>query len=195
MASISLVRKTWFRWAVLSVAFAAATYSAPQLNADPPKFNSVLDWAPADAVYFESTLRLKEQWDNVTSSKAWAKFTALPWVQQSWMGIQTVMAFQPAFAQQENQDLMAMLGDLASHEVAFYCDQHTIDMLSLAMQISGGANQEMAAGGAAPEDSGNAIGRGVMKVLAANLDKLQSPTIVLAAKFTDAARVKASSTA
>ncbi len=182
---------TRLRWAALGMVLAAATQATPQVEAAPPKFNSVLDWAPADTAFFSSTLRLKEQWEIVTASKAWAKFTALPYVQQAWMSVQTVMAFQPAFAQPENQDLMAMVGDLFSHEVAFYCDQHTIDVLSLGMQISGSANQEMAAGRQAGEDSGDSVGRGVMKVLAANLDKLETPTLVFAFKQSNADRVKA----
>ena len=186
--------KTKVRWVLLGALLAVTVGSAPQLQAAPPKFNSVLDWAPADTAFFTSTLRLKEQWEIVTASKAWAKFTALPYVQQAWMSVQTVMAFQPAFGQPENQDLMAMLGDLFSHEVAFYCDQHTIDALSLSMQITNAVNEmeaKIAEDGVLKESIMVLAGRAALKVLDANIDKLETPTIVLACKHSNAERIKA----
>ena len=103
-----------------------------------------MDWAPADAAHFATHLRLKEQLDIVLASKAWAKLKEQPSAQQLSQQIELVMALQPniqqGLQQPENQQLVAMLGDLFSHEVAYYVDKHAVDVLTLAMQAANQAS-------------------------------------------------------
>ncbi len=166
--------------------------------AEPTKFGNALDWVPADAAHFATHLRLKEQLDIVLASKAWAKLKEQPWAQQLSQQIELVMALQPniqqGLQQPENQQLVAMLGDLFSHEVAYYVDQHAVDVLSLAMQTANQASSAYSANLPADGDGIDpsiAMQRKMLQFLDKNRDKLEAPTIVLAFKQTDAQRVNA----
>jgi hypothetical protein len=165
--------------------------------AEPAKYGNALDWVPADAAHFATHLRLKEQLDIVLASKAWAKLKEQPWAQQFSQQIELVMAFQPniqqGLQQPENQQLIAMLGDLASHEITYYIDQHTVDMFTLTMESVNRASTSISttAGQADRPDPSIAMQRGMLKFWDENRDKIETPTIVMAFKHTDADRVKA----
>jgi len=165
-----------------------------------PKFGNALDWAPADAAMFSSSLRLKEQVDIVANSKAWAKFKEIPVVQQAILGAQLYYGMAATELNQtiqkpENQQLIDMVADLFSHEIVWYADQQTADLLGLAEDVYNSAIYNPSAFN--PKNAGNpqqndpkAAARGALKRLSSNLDKLKIPTIVFALKHTDAARVK-----
>jgi hypothetical protein len=166
-----------------------------------PKFGNALDWAPADAAVFSSTLRLKEQVEIVAKSKAWAKFKEIPAVQQAWMGAQFyygMMAteFNQTLQKPENQQLIDLVLDLLSNEIVWYGDQQTADLVGLAKDVYNAAMFSSSASDIQNarnpgHGSSNAAARGAIGRLASNLDKLKVPTIVLAFKHTDAARAKA----
>src|SRR5207244_2684188 len=87
-----------------------------------------LRWVPADAAFYSAMLRNREQLDAVLRSRAWARLKSLPAVQ---MGLQLLQAqqAQPApqvapfleiYQKPENQQLVALLGDMFSEEVFSY---------------------------------------------------------------------------
>jgi hypothetical protein len=165
-----------------------------------PKFGNALDWVPADAAIFSSSLRLKEQVDIVAKSKAWAKLKEIPVMQQAILGAQLYYGMAATELNQtiqkpENQQLIDLVADLFSHEIVWYADQQTADLVGLTLDVYNSAIYNPAAFN--PKNAGNpqpndpkAAGRGALKRLSSNLDKLKIPTIVLAFKHTDAARAK-----
>ena len=156
---------------------------------------------PADAVIFNSSLRLKEQVEIVANSKAWAKLKEIPVVQQGWMLAQMYWGMAATEANQtlqkpENQQLIDMVADLFSHEIVWYADQQTADLTGLAEDVYNAARYnsgtlEAQNPGNPLGNQGKAAGRAAIKRLSSNLDLLKIPTIVLAMKHTDAARAKA----
>ena len=57
--------------AALAIAIAALSSAPTASRADETrKYGNALDWAPADAAFYSSSLRNKEQLDNIAHSKA-----------------------------------------------------------------------------------------------------------------------------
>jgi hypothetical protein len=164
---------------------------------DPPKFGNALDWVPADAAMFSSTLRLKEQVEIAANSKAWAKFKEIPVVQQGWMTAQMYWGLAGAeinstLQKPENEQLIDLVLDLLSHEIVYYADQQTAELTGLAEDVYNSAVYNESA--FEPQNIGNpsaAPARAALKRLSSHLDKLKIPTVVFAFKHTDAARAKA----
>ena len=110
--------------------------------AEPPKYGNSLDWVPADAAFYTSMLRNKEQVEIIANSKAWAKFTSLSTVRQTWQTMQMIFSlpggplsqFQQVLQQPENQQLIELAGDLVSNEIMFYGDAHSIELMQLGAQ-------------------------------------------------------------
>src|SRR5690349_11412867 len=116
------------RVAAVSVALACATINlwsagtSSALAADLPVGS--LSLAPADAAFYSATLRGKEQYDLVMQSNAWKKLKNMPAVQMGMMFLQFQLSDpQSPVAQAkemldapENQELVALLADMASEE-------------------------------------------------------------------------------
>ena len=148
-------------------------------------------------------MRLKEQVQIVAHSKAWAKFKEIPVIQQGLAMGQLYWAmgateFNQWSQKPENQQLIDMSLDLLSNEISWYADQQGADSTVLLEDLydaysNGLYNSVMPAAqnGGNPQDMFKMIGRAEINELSKHLDKLKIPTIVLAFKQTDAARVKA----
>src|SRR4051794_11086227 len=117
-----------------------------------------LKWIPANASFYTSSLRMKEQLDIALKSKAWAKFKSLPAVQQGLQMLQMQMQANPQSAgvlqmleQPENKQLLGLLGAMFSDEVFLYGDASWGPLLkglaesNSAMQF-GGLQAALAAG-------------------------------------------------
>ncbi len=166
----------------------------------PAKYGNALDIVPADAAFFSSSMRMKEEVEIVANSKAWQKFTDIPAVKQAWGGATALYLFyvQPNITGgEENQQLLALVGDLFSHEIFIYGDQHSVDDYALYMSQLSNTSQnwfrlsEPPGENDAAEKAAKEMGRDSIEKLAKNLDKLVPPTVVLGFKHTDAARAKA----
>ena len=192
---------------VVALLVAIGPLGARMVAADPPHYGNALDWVPGSAAFFSSSLRNKEQWDILVNSKAWAKLTSLQFVQ---MGVQQFQMFygmglgpmgplHAALQNPDNQQLVSLVGDLVSHEMAAYGDQHAADLTGLTINVlrklGNGANgsDEDDSAGSSPQhrDSTMTMARNMFVELNRNIDKIQTPTLVLAMKHTDAARVQA----
>ncbi len=184
-----------------SVFVAANVVAASAAAAEAPaKYGNALDIAPADAAFFSDSLRMKEQIDIIAHSKAWQKFTDIPAVKQAWGGAEALFIFQlqPYFSGEENQQLLACVGDLFSHEIFLYGDQHSVETISLVTQLYNSAqywammqSEWNAKSGETGRDSGKEVARHALETLDKNRDKIVTPTIVIGFKHTDAARAKA----
>jgi len=191
---------------IVALLVAFGPLGARMAAADPPHYGNALDWVPANASFFSSSLRNKEQWDILVKSKAWAKLNSLPFVQMISQQVQMFYAmgygpFGPLHAAlqiPENQQLAAMVGDLVSNEMAAYGDQRAADITGLVLDVvrkmsNGAATADETESGneAAGRDPTMNMAHNIFSELNRNIDKLQTPTLVMALKHTDAARVQA----
>ncbi|HKD35796.1 MAG TPA: hypothetical protein VKB78_03320, partial [Pirellulales bacterium] len=196
------------RLAVAVLTFAAATMwllPASDRAAEQPKYGNSLDWVPADAAFYSSMLRNKEQVEIIANSKAWAKLTNLPTVRQVWQQMQLVLSlpggplsqFQQVLQQPENRQLLELAGDLLSNEIVFYGDAHSIEFLQLGSRAMNTARfnsmfEQIGQGpGGNPTQQQLNVFRDMLRALAAKADKLETPTLVVALKHTNADRVMA----
>src|SRR5215213_3616252 len=111
---------------LLSVALGPSSLTARAAEDD--DYGHALDWVPADASVFSTSLRLKEQIDLIAESNAWEAFKEIPSVAMVWqMAESQVMnpegpaaMFWQLMELPENKQLAAMLGEMFSDEIAFY---------------------------------------------------------------------------
>jgi hypothetical protein len=192
--------------AVLAALVTTTLMSSSARAADPAKYGNSLDWVPADAAFYSSMLRNREQIEIIAKSKAWAKLTNLPTVRQAWQQMQLILSLpggplsqlQQIMQQPENQQLVALAGDLVSNEIAFYGDAHSIEFLQLGSQAMNTARfnsmfEQIAngPGGTEPNQQQLNMFRDMLRAVAAKADKLETPTLVVALKHTDADRATA----
>jgi hypothetical protein len=155
---------------------------------------------PADAAFYSSSLRLKEQWDSFIKSKAYSKLMEIPLVQLGKMqvGFQWQQSNEPPIAQLREyiespagQDAVAILGEMFSDEIFAYGGNNIAESIKLLMEINSAvrsARMEALAEGEDPED---AVAEKVMNQFQ---DKLSSgltvPTFVMGFRIKDGERAK-----
>src|SRR5947209_3700362 len=107
----------------------------------------------------------------------------------------TMAQFMQFYKQPENQELVALLGDMGAHEVFFYGDHSWIDFLDLLMKVNQGMQfgplAMMASGQAAPGNPGKLQGAAVLKVLMENSSLIKVPNLIIGFKITKADRAQA----
>jgi len=120
---------------------AAFLLGAPARAADLEQINGSLKQIPADAAFYSSMLRNREQIEAISRSRAWAKLTSLPaWqmarAQLKQLPPQAAVALQ-LLQQPENQQLIKLLGDMVSEEVFFYGGANCNGFAELVAQVVG----------------------------------------------------------
>ncbi len=176
-----------------------AVLLTPPARAAGEKAEGSLGLIPADASFYSAMLRNKEQLDILTRSKAWAALRSLPVVKQAIQAAQTQWdtgggpwgAARAVLEQEENQELLALLGDAFSHDVFCYGGANWVPFLELAGMVSN-ANQFaplLALIDKGPEGAGgDAQARAVLRTLSAHPELIQVPDFILGFKLTDAKR-------
>lgn len=101
-----------------------------------------LRFIPADAAFYSTALRNREQWQTILRSNAFARLKALPLVQQGWAQVKAQFSEEGKLAQlykfyqqPENQELVALLGDMVSDEVFVYGSENWAPFLELAQNV------------------------------------------------------------
>jgi hypothetical protein len=177
---------------------AATTLATPVRAADLDKLDCSLKWIPADAAFYSTMLRNREQFDAIRQSRAWAQLQALPVVQMAWQHVQAelnkagspVAQFQKFAQQPENRQLLELLGDMVSHEIFIYGDESVAGFTDLAGRISGATRfgplfmQFSAAGRGKSANELQAIA--ILQVLKENLELIKVPNVVLGFKLSKA---------
>jgi hypothetical protein len=184
---------------VLLLSAAAAVALKPAQVFAAPKYGNSLDWAPADAVFYSSSLRLREQIEIAANSKAWAKLTSLPAVQMAWQfamfglhrpGGPGDQAHQ-FLAQPENKELLDLVKDAFSNEFLCYGDSHAADFVEIALRT---INAMQYSSMVADLHSGPADQKTVARILLNSLDlhrdRLAAPGIVLGFKLSNTERAQ-----
>jgi hypothetical protein len=187
------------------LALLAALLAAPAAPAQGlTKSASSLELVPADAHFYSAMLRGREQLDAVLNSKAWARLNALPvakmvrqQIEDAWNKPDGPQAqFQQWYAQEENQQLVRLLGDMFADEVFVYGGRNTADVLTLLSDLQA-ANQfgplVALMQGADPNEIQNPQLRAKMMLhaLADRADLIKAPDIVVGFKLRDTKSARA----
>ncbi len=159
-----------------------------------PKYGNSLDLIPADAAFYSASLRLREQFDIVAKSNAWAKLTNLPSVQMAWSLGQLALN-QPGgpgdqiaefFADPENKELRDLAIDAVSSEIFMYGDRSAADFVDVGLRTVNALQY----GSMVQGDDENVSARIVLNSLDANRDRLSAPGLVFGFKLTDTKRAQ-----
>jgi hypothetical protein len=190
-------------WLFIGVIAAFSWANSPAVHAA-PKYGNSLDWVPADAAFYSSSLRWGEQVEIIAHSNAWAKLTNLQAVQMAWQFVQMGInrpggpadQYREFMAEPENQQLRDLIGDAFSHEVVIYGDQKATDFIDVAqrtfnaMRFSSMSGDATSSPDTGPNDPEMASARTALKALDAHRDRLVTPGIVIGFKLTDTGRAK-----
>jgi hypothetical protein len=112
--------------------------------ADLAKLDTSLKLIPADAAFYSSLLRNREQVEAIKNSKAWAKLMELPVVQMGLamynMQVQTPGTgpanFEEALNNPETRKIIDLAVDMASDEVFVYGDKNFVDFVELFQTVN-----------------------------------------------------------
>ncbi len=157
---------------------------------------------PADAAFYSSMLRNKEQVDLLTKSHAWAKIWAMPSVDQGWKYLENeykrpggkLAVVRQLLDDEDNQELLALFTDIGSDEIFTYGDNSWIGFFDLyqdaysTMQYQPFVAQLEKADG--DRDASELQQQAILRVLAKNLDRVKIPNLVCGFKLSDAKRAE-----
>jgi hypothetical protein len=187
------------KWQLLAGALLCAM--AVPGRADEPKTDSSLKLIPADAAYYGAMLRNREQVEAVAKSKTWAKIAKLPayqkahaYLQQMWTG-GNFAEFRGLLEQKENRELVDLLVDAVSEEIFCYGAANWVDFVDLFKQINNAYQYApltaLIKSGGDQKALQSAQGRGVLRVLARNPQKIRVPDFIVGFKIKDAKKAEA----
>jgi len=147
-----------------------------------------LELVPANALFYSSSLRLREQFDACVGSRAFAKLREMPVVQMGWAMFQQqwnnprgeLAQVKAMLEQPENQKLVSLLLDAVSHEVFLYGGEGFGDAMALINEFNQ-ANQsaQLAALSGNADEAGKVIARHVIEALSRRLDTFTIPDTVI----------------
>lgn len=177
--------------------------TAPLQAAGAPRTESSLGLIPADAAYYNTMLRLREQIDGLLRSKAWAELTKLPAVQMGFTHAREqydkadgkLHGLKQFLDQPENRELLALLTDGVSHEVFVYGGSSWADFGEVLVDLVGGVRY----GPILLQATGQARGLNqsqlrllcALRVLADDLAKIKVPDLIIGFKLSDTKKAQA----
>jgi len=185
----------WF-W---PVALVAAFLLAGPARAQDVRTDSALAIVPADAAFFNSTLRNKEQIDAVYKSNAYKKFRELQGVKDGLKMLHEEMkkegnplgVIHKALEQKENKELLDLLVDAVSHEIFCYGGAGWGDLVTAALKANNSQSMaplEAALTGSDPSKAGI---RAILLSLQRDRKLLKFPDLVFGFKVSDPKKVQA----
>ena len=169
---------------------------SPAPAAAATKYGNSLDLIPADAAFFSTSLRLREQVDIIAKSNAWSKLVNMPSVQMAWSLAQLTLN-QPGgpgdqiaefFADPDNKELRDMAIDAVSHEIFVYGDPNAADFCDIALRTVNAVQYGSMV--ADVQDDENVSARIVLNSLDANRERLNAPGLIIGFKVTDTQRAQ-----
>lgn len=159
---------------------------------------SSLKLVPADAAFYSTSLRLREQFDAVMKSKALAKLQALPAVKMFHKQLHDEL-FKPEgpgneikkmLEDPQNQQLLDLLKDMCSTEVFLYGGDSCAAFTNLAMGMANSMNYGPAmmqlSGGTGDLNQTQIQVAAMLRSLSSNLDQIKIPDIVFGFKLSQA---------
>ncbi len=197
-----------FALALVVVSVAGAQCASPP-DVPPPAGSLAL--VPADASVYVSSLRMREQVEIVRRSKAWKQFLEIPGVALARQAIEQQLndpngpaaMFLPLLDLPENQQLLQLLGDMASSEMFLYGDGSVPKFVTVFGEAYGSAQmmgliqgiQDAAQSGPDSEPRNRAEqqaarsregARAFFEVLSEHIDELGVPNLVLGFQISQA---------
>ncbi len=173
-------------------------------GAEEKKLDSSLGLIPADAAFYGSMLRNREQVQAVANSKTWAKITKLPFYQLARIAIQQQFVGEQ-FAEvrawmeeDENRNLLAMLTDAVSDDIFCYGSGNWVDFIDLCQQMYSGMRytgpiEQLLKDPNFKDQKAMQYAqiRGMLRVLARNPKKIKFPDLAFGFKVKDAKKADA----
>ena len=185
------------RWILPVVVLAAMSLaglaSQPACDAGPlDKLDTSLQWVPADAAVYSSSLRLGEQVEIVGKSRAWAALKGLPATQRLLQEVNKALDVPQVQFVLENPEVkkgLALLGDMFANEVFIYADPAAIDAAELFQKLnttrSFGQLTALASGDFERGELGRAQVQLVLSTLAEKIDLLKVPNVIVGFRVKD----------
>jgi hypothetical protein len=180
---------------------AALAWTPPARAAEESKPEGSLALIPADASFYSTMLRNKEQIDIILKSKAWAALRDMPVVQMAWQMVKAqyqekggrLAGLREILEQPENQELLALLGDAVSHEIFSYGGSNWVNFLELMTLLQNaqryGPALVLIEKGPQAADKANP-GLLMLRAAAAHPELIQFPDCVVGFKLTDTKRAQ-----
>jgi len=177
---------------------ALAGLAGPAGAADLKK-DTALSLIPADAAFFSTNLRNKEQIDLVRKSNAFKKLMALPAVKEAHKQLEEQLhkkdgpaaMYGKVLQSKDFADALAVLKDAVSSEVFIYGGKTWVDLLKVVLEVNN-AQQfgplEALLGGGNPD---KAMPRSMLRALDKNRKMLKVPELVLGFKVSDTKKAQA----
>lgn len=191
-------QQLWHRRSAYGAAWAALLIViSPCLAAD-DKLDSSLKVVPADAAFFSTSLRNREQFDAMINSRAFAKLRDLPLVQMGWKKMMEegnkpngpIAQFEAFRKQPENQQLLDLLVDMFSTEVFMFGAENCVSLIEVAGQINSamtfGPLMGQFPGQGRGKDPGEMQAKAILRALADNSQLIRIPDLVLGFKVSKA---------
>jgi len=188
----SMRRSMW-----VGAVLAASLISVATVSAQGPKsiakIADSLSLVPRDAAFYSSSLHLKEQWDLLVGSKAWAELTALPVVQTGMFLAEAQFANPDSplgkakgfLDQPENQQLADLLIDMGSQEIFIFGGKDTLKSLELLVQLNAANRMGPLAGLLEETDPQKARVNLMLETLMENRESLVAPDMVIGFRITN----------
>jgi hypothetical protein len=202
-----LERRSWERKFPLAVVWAGVLSAGllqglPARAAETGRASSSLQFIPADAAFYCTMLRNREQLEAVLHSNAWARIKALPFVQAGWAMAKIQFSEDGKLAplyqfyqQPENRQLLALAGDMFSHEVFVYGSESWAGFSQLMLEVYSSAQYgplfAMLKGEAGDLNPQQLRAKMALKSLAENRKLLRVPDLIMGFKVSKIDRAQA----
>lgn len=187
------------------VLLSAMLMAAPAPPVQPlDKAAASLAFVPDDALFYGVSLRNREQLDALLRSKAWAKLMGLPLVDLgraafnlAWYRDDGPQAqFRAWYAQEENQQLVALLGEMVSDEAFGYGGRKSADFVALMTALQAANQLAPVMGllqGQNPQQAQSPEGRArvLLQAVADNAALVTAPDLVFGFKLRDTKNARA----
>ncbi len=184
-------------WAIVMLLLAVGLGTGPHAAAAEPfdELDTAAHLVPADAAFFWSAMRGREQFDAVAGSNAWAKLKTMPFVQMG-IGLYNLQALDQesvpgqinaALRDPEQRKLIDLAAEMASDEVFLYGGESMVGGVALLQQINSATRygpMVLQLGGPAESLDENELQAMLMlAVLAENVDLIRVPEMILGMKI------------
>jgi hypothetical protein len=189
------------RWAVLTAAVILGLLAlTPAPAAENLRETTSLKFVPADASFYMSRLRMKQQIDAITGSKAWASLLEIPAVKETMVKMHAAFSQPPtpeaeglwsALRQPENKQLIDLMLDGFSQEVFIYGDSGYGETLSTFNKLNRDVQAAQIEAKKNGQEEAEIGAKRVAEMFDKNFAKFRFPHTVVGFKLTDVARADA----
>ena len=186
----------FIQWTFVAVCLAVGARSGAAAAADPfAGLETAARMVPADAAFYSSMMRNREQVESLLGSNAWARLKAMPYVQMG-LALYNLQALDSesipgrinaALRDPEQRKLIDLAAELVSDEVFVYGDESLIGSIALVQQVASamryGPMVLQLSGAAEPFDEDELQAMLLLAVLAENIDLIRVPELVVGFKI------------